>query len=59
MTRPDDLQKYALECMRLAAQCRNQAADAPTPRLKVHFLRMASTWEELASGSAPYWHEIE
>jgi hypothetical protein len=37
-----------LLCMRLAAECRNLAADAPERDLRAHFLRMASTWTELA-----------
>ncbi len=41
-------QKYALLCMRLAAECRGLAADVPEPDLAVHFLRMASAWTELA-----------
>jgi hypothetical protein len=40
--------KYALLCLRLAAECRNLAADVPKPDLRVHFLRMASMWAELA-----------
>jgi hypothetical protein len=41
------VQKYVLLCMRLAAECRNLAADAPERDLRAHFLRMASTWTEL------------
>jgi hypothetical protein len=41
-------QKYALMCMRLAAECRGLAADVPEPDLKAHFLHMASMWTELA-----------
>jgi hypothetical protein len=54
----DDFKKYALECVRLAAQCRDQAAVASTPGLRAHFLHMAGKWEELAGGSAAYWDEI-
>jgi hypothetical protein len=42
------IQKYALMCMRLAAECRSLAADAPELDLSAHFLHMASVWEELA-----------
>jgi hypothetical protein len=40
--------KYALMCRRLAEECRRLAADVPEPDLRIHFLRMASTWMELA-----------
>jgi hypothetical protein len=43
------IQKYALVCMRLAAECRDLAADAPELDLRAHFLHMASAWEELAA----------
>ena len=43
-----NVQKYALLCMRLAAECRGLAADVPGSDLRVHFLRMASIWTELA-----------
>jgi hypothetical protein len=42
------VQKYALMCLRLAAECRNLAADVPAPCLRTHFLRMANVWAELA-----------
>jgi hypothetical protein len=42
------LQKYTLTCLRLAAECRNLAADVPASNLKAHFLRMAGLWTELA-----------
>jgi len=45
------LQKYALMCKRLAAECRGLAADVPDPDLKAHFLHMASMWTELANRS--------
>jgi hypothetical protein len=45
----DDAQnKLALACLRLAAQCRGLATDAPMPHLRAHFLRMAGKWAELA-----------
>ena len=40
--------KYVLMCMRLAAECRSLATDAPELDLSAHFLRMASMWTELA-----------
>ena len=39
---------YVLMCLRLAADCRNLAADAPEPDLRAHFLHMAGMWVELA-----------
>jgi hypothetical protein len=43
-----EFQKYALLCMRLAAECRGLAADVPEPDLRARFLRLASMWTELA-----------
>jgi hypothetical protein len=43
-----NVHKYALLCLRLAAECRNLAADVPEPDLRAHFLYMASRWTELA-----------
>ena len=43
-----NVQKYALMCMRLAAECGGLAADVPEPDLRAHFLRMASAWTVLA-----------
>jgi hypothetical protein len=43
-----NVQKYALMCLRLAAECRGLAADAPEPDLRVHFLHLARMWTELA-----------
>jgi hypothetical protein len=45
------VQKYALLCLRLAAECRGLAADIPEPDLRTHFIRMASMWTELADQS--------
>jgi hypothetical protein len=41
-------QKYALMCMRLAAECRGLAAAVPEPDLRAHFLHMARMWTDLA-----------
>jgi hypothetical protein len=43
-----NVEKYALLCLLLAAECRGLAADVPEPDLRAHFLRMARTWTELA-----------
>jgi hypothetical protein len=37
------VQKYALMCLRLAADCRNIAADVAAPYLRAHFVRMDGT----------------
>jgi hypothetical protein len=42
------VRKYALMCMRFAAECRSLAADVPEPDLRAQFLRMAGAWTELA-----------
>jgi hypothetical protein len=39
---------YVLMCLRLAADCRNLAADVPEPDLRTDFLRMAGIWTEMA-----------
>jgi hypothetical protein len=46
-----NVHKYALLCMRLAAEFRGLAADVPEPGLRAHFIRMASMWTELADQS--------
>ena len=43
-----NVQKYALLCRRLAAECSDLAADVPEPDLQAQFLRLASMWTELA-----------
>jgi hypothetical protein len=43
-----DVKKYGQLCLRLAAECRDLAADAPEGDLTALFLRMASTWTELS-----------
>jgi hypothetical protein len=45
--------KHTLECMRLAAECRNIAGDVRTPgHLRAHFLSMAKMWVELVGPPA-------
>ena len=48
MSESDNTQKHALACMRMAAECKDLAADVPEPDLKARFLLMASMWTELA-----------
>ena len=55
MSASNYVQKYALMCLRLAAECRNLAAGVPTPSLRAHFLRMANVWAELAD--QPVWRQ--
>jgi len=40
--------RHSLECLRLAADCRNLAQNVDTLGLKTHFLRMADRWSSLA-----------
>jgi len=42
------LRKRGLECLRLAADCKQLARDAQSPALQSHFLRMAKLWPALA-----------
>ena len=42
------LQKYTLMCVRMAADCRNLATNAPESDLREHFLLLANMWMELA-----------
>ena len=43
-----NVQKYAILCLRLAAECRGLAEDVAEPDLRALFLGMASTWTDLA-----------
>jgi hypothetical protein len=44
----EQLRKYALECLRLEADCMQLAGDAPDPHFQSHFLRMARVWFAMA-----------
>jgi hypothetical protein len=44
MSESDNLRKYALECMRLASDCKQLAGDADSSALRSHFLRMTTVW---------------
>ncbi len=48
MSESDNSQRHVLACMRMAAECRDLAADVPEPDLRAHLLHMASRWMELA-----------
>ncbi len=41
--------KHDLECLRLAADCRQLASDIADPDLRSHFLRMAEVWTNLSN----------
>jgi hypothetical protein len=41
--------KYALECLRLEADCKQLAVDVHSPALQSHFLQMASFWSVSAN----------
>lgn len=44
--------KHALECLRLAADCKQLAVKTESPILQSHFVRMAGVWGYLG-GSRP------
>jgi hypothetical protein len=48
MSESDNVQEHSLACMRMAADCRDLAADVPEPDLQAHFLALARMWTELA-----------
>jgi hypothetical protein len=48
MSRSDHAQEHSLNCMRLAADCAQLAADTNRPVWRQHFLRMAKEWRSLA-----------
>ena len=48
MCNSNNAKKHTLLCLRLAAECRTLAADAPEPDLRAQFVHMASMWAELA-----------
>jgi hypothetical protein len=43
-----NVRKHELMCLRLAAECRDFAADVAEPDLRAQFLHMASMWTQLA-----------
>jgi hypothetical protein len=48
------LQKHALECLRLQADCMQLAGVAHSPNVQSHFVSMARFWGTLAaSGPSP------
>ena len=48
MSRPEQLRRHALECLRLEADCMQLAGDARNPNVQSHFVRMARVWFALA-----------
>jgi hypothetical protein len=44
----DYSRKHALECIRLAADSMQLAADVQNPALQSHFVRMATVWSDRA-----------
>jgi hypothetical protein len=48
VSKPVNLRKRELECMRLAADYMQLAAEIRNPALQSHFLWMASEWSTLA-----------
>ena len=48
MSKPEQMRKHALECLRLEADCMQLAGDARNPNVQSHFVRMAGFWSSLA-----------
>ena len=48
MSKPEQLRKYALECLRLEADCMQLACDARNPNAQSHFVRMGRLWFGMA-----------
>ena len=48
MSESDNSRKYALECLRLEADCMQLAGIVHSPALQTHFVRMAREWSSLA-----------
>ena len=44
MSEVDASRKFAIECLRLGADCMQLAGAAPTPALQRHYLEMAKQW---------------
>jgi len=42
---PNGLQKYELECLRMASDCMQLACDFGNPAMQSHFVRLAREWE--------------
>jgi hypothetical protein len=49
MSKPEQLRKHALECLRLEADCMQLAGDARNPNIQSHFVRMARFWSAIAA----------
>jgi hypothetical protein len=47
-SRSERSRKHALECLRLASDCRQLARYIERPEAQQHFLRMAEEWAALA-----------
>ena len=48
MSEQEANRKYALECLRLKAECMQLASEAVTTELQRHFLDQADVWAEMA-----------
>lgn len=48
MSEQEARRKFALECLRLKAECMQLASEAVTPELQRHFLDQAEVWAEMA-----------
>ena len=54
MSKPVNLRKRELECMRLAADCMQLASQLRSPVLQSHFVRMACKWSTVAAEEPEY-----
>jgi hypothetical protein len=48
VSKPEQLQKLALECLRLEADCMQLAGDARNPNTQSLFVRMGRFWSGMA-----------
>jgi hypothetical protein len=53
MSESNNQRKRDLECLRLAADCRQLASDVQNADLRLGFLRMSEVWTSLAEQEGP------
>jgi len=49
VSKPEQLRKHVLECLRLESDCMQLAARVSDNGLRTHFVRMAQHWSTLAA----------
>ena len=50
VAKSNSMRRHALECLRLAMDCKQLAAELPNPAMQEHYLRMAEEWALRADG---------